>query len=216
MSESQRFFRQGSKRRKEFLLAKTMMVLVLVFLVLNTPRILLGLKEVIELETVEQCFEQGQNYKVSKYIYILDSLARFLVIVNSSVNFIIYCLVGQEFRSQLCRKLGLPQTCSGIRSARQNISDAGLKSSRLQVESTALIELNVARLQRFEQLYFYMMIDLCTAYNLLQKSFLKKYLVFYKYLLPSCIYYTPYLISNLTEFLISSQFIGLLMTELLL
>ena len=155
MSESQRFFRQGSKRRKEFLLAKTMMVLVLVFLVLNTPRILLGLKEVMELETVKQCFEEGQNYKVSKYIYILDSVARFLVIVNSSINFIIYCLVGQEFRSQLCRKLGLPQTCSGIRSACGSISDAGLRSSRLQVESTALIDLNSARLQRLKLLYMY-------------------------------------------------------------
>ena len=47
MSEAKRFYRPGSKRTKEFLLAKTMMVLVLVFLILNTPRLILGLYEVL-------------------------------------------------------------------------------------------------------------------------------------------------------------------------
>ena len=46
MREAQRFYRPGSKRTKEFMLARTMMVLVLVFLILNTPRLILGLIEV--------------------------------------------------------------------------------------------------------------------------------------------------------------------------
>ena len=48
MKEAKRFYRPGSKRTKEFMLARTMMVLVLVFLILNTPRLLLGLIEVNE------------------------------------------------------------------------------------------------------------------------------------------------------------------------
>lgn len=46
MKEAKRFYRPGSKRTKEFMLARTMMVLVLVFLILNTPRLILGLIEV--------------------------------------------------------------------------------------------------------------------------------------------------------------------------
>ena len=46
MAEAKKFYRPGSKRTKEFLLAKTMMVLVFVFLILNTPRLILGLIEV--------------------------------------------------------------------------------------------------------------------------------------------------------------------------
>ena len=102
MSEAKKFFRPGSKRTKEFLLAKTMMVLVLVFLTLNTPRIILGVVEVTQLREVEQCYENGLDYHVSKQTYILDFIARFLVILNSSVNFLIYCLVGSEFRAKLC------------------------------------------------------------------------------------------------------------------
>ena len=105
MSEAKKFFRPGSKRTKEFLLAKTMMVLVLVFLTLNTPRIILGVIEVAQLREVEQCYENGLDYHVSKQTYILDFLARFLVILNSSVNFLIYCLVGSEFRAKLCSSM---------------------------------------------------------------------------------------------------------------
>ena len=106
MSEAKKFFRPGSKKTKEFLLARTMMVLVLVFLILNTPRLILGVIEVTQLKTVEQCYEHGLDYQVSKQTYILDFLARFLVILNSSVNFVIYCLVGSEFRANLYTRRG--------------------------------------------------------------------------------------------------------------
>ena len=112
MKEAKRFFRPGSKRTKEFILAKTMMAIVLVFLILNIPRLILGIMEVVEIGTVEVCYELGLDYDVGKHIYILDFIARFLVILNSSVNFIIYCLVGSEFREQLRRCLGL---CRGAR-----------------------------------------------------------------------------------------------------
>jgi len=87
------------------LLAKTMMVLVMVFLILNTPRIILGVIEVTELSTVEQCYEHDLDYHVSKETYILDFIARFLVILNSSLNFVIYCLVGSEFRSKMFSRM---------------------------------------------------------------------------------------------------------------
>ena len=105
MSEARKFFRPGSKRTKEFQLARTMMVLVMVFLILNTPRIILGVIEVSQLRTVEQCYENELEYYVSKQAYILDFFARLLVILNSSMNFLIYCMVGSEFRSKLCTKL---------------------------------------------------------------------------------------------------------------
>ena len=107
MKEAKRFLRPGSKSTKEFILAKTMMAIVLVFLILNIPRLILGIMEVVEIGTVEVCYELGLDYDVGKHIYIFDFMARFLVILNSSINFIVYCLVGSEFREQLRRGLGL-------------------------------------------------------------------------------------------------------------
>jgi hypothetical protein len=78
----------------------------LVFLILITPRLILGLIEVIELNTVKRCYEHGQNSEVLKQTYILDFIARFLVILNSSVNFLIYCMAGSEFRSKLLIWMG--------------------------------------------------------------------------------------------------------------
>ena len=54
MSEAKKFYRPGSRRTKEFMLAKTMMVLVLIFLILNTPRLILGLMEVKHFESQDR------------------------------------------------------------------------------------------------------------------------------------------------------------------
>ena len=107
IKETRRFFHPGSKRIKEFLLAKTMMAVVLLFLVFNIPRLILGIMEVVQIGTVELCYENGFEYDVGKEVYIVDIFARFLVILNSSVNFIIYCLVGSEFREELGKLLTL-------------------------------------------------------------------------------------------------------------
>ena len=115
MAESRKFFHPQSRRSREFQLAKTMMVLVFVFLILNSPRLILGLIEVTQLSAVELCYEHNLDYHVSKETYLLDFLARFLVIVNSSTNFLIYCLTGSQFRHQLVdmfhRVSGSPEQC---------------------------------------------------------------------------------------------------------
>ena len=54
-----------------------------------------------KLNTVEFCYESGRDYNISRETYIIDYIARFLTVVNSSFNFVIYCLVGSQFRSEL-------------------------------------------------------------------------------------------------------------------
>ena len=101
MAISRRFFHPKSPRSREFQLAKMMMVLVLVFLILNTPRLLLGLLEVTQLSKVEHCYQHDRDFHIRKETFLLDFIARFLVIINSSINFLSYCLAGSEFRKQL-------------------------------------------------------------------------------------------------------------------
>ena len=106
MRKAKRLFLTNERRTQQFQMARTMLILVTVFLILNTPRLILGIVEVTQLSTVEQCYEQGLPYNISKQTYLMDFLARFLVILNSSVNFVIYCLVGSEFRANLYTRRG--------------------------------------------------------------------------------------------------------------
>ena len=74
--------------------------------------------QVTRLNTVERCYERGLDYNITKITYILDFIARyissqalnkkvisnilrFLVILNSSINFVIYCVFGSQFRQEL-------------------------------------------------------------------------------------------------------------------
>ena len=101
MRESRKFFHPQSPRTREFQLARMLMVLVLIFLILNCPRLVLGLIEVTQLYSVELCYHHHLDYHIKKETYLLDFAARFLVILNSSINFIIYCLAGSQFRHKL-------------------------------------------------------------------------------------------------------------------
>ena len=45
------------------------------------------------------------NFGAAKGPGLLDSIIRYLVMLNSSINFIIYCFVGPNFRQTLIRSL---------------------------------------------------------------------------------------------------------------
>ena len=88
------------------------MVLVMVFLLLNSPRLVLSLVEVTQLSTVEKCYKLGLDFHIYKTTYLLDFTARFLVILNSSINFIIYCMAGSQFRHKLLTIFSISRTTS--------------------------------------------------------------------------------------------------------
>ncbi|XP_023346074.1 FMRFamide receptor isoform X2 [Eurytemora carolleeae] len=102
-----RYFHSNQRRTKDFSLAKVMTVLVVVFLGLNVPRLFLSFKEVTSIRTVEKCLDNGIFFNISEETYIADFIARLCAVLNSSINFIIYCMFGTEFRKQLFLKFGI-------------------------------------------------------------------------------------------------------------
>ena len=48
------------------------------------------------------CAVEEDRYHVPLYLYILLSLSNVLIILNSSLNFVIYCLVEETFRTEAC------------------------------------------------------------------------------------------------------------------
>ena len=100
----------------------TMMIIVMVFVLTNIPRMSLMLYEVYTIPNILECYDMACQYHISSLRYtifwkskctwwcfrwLLDSLVRYLLMLNSSINFLIYCFVGSNFRNtlfSLCKK----------------------------------------------------------------------------------------------------------------
>ena len=96
--------------------ARVLITIVLTFLSCHTFRFVMKAYEVTQpshstREHYSFCLQQ-QRYHVPVILYIFLSLQHLLLVVNSSVNFIIYCCVGKRFRKEL--KLMLSAFCDRL------------------------------------------------------------------------------------------------------
>lgn len=95
------------RRRFEDNLAAIFMGFVLVFLVCHFPRLLLNIHELITIREAMECTKQNEH-GFSLWSLILISISHFLLVLNSSTNILIYCLLSSKFReecSALFRKI---------------------------------------------------------------------------------------------------------------
>ena len=72
------------------------MSIVFIFLLLNLPRLVVGLYEVFQIRTVLGCYQHAGYHKAGMLQDIVDIIARYLSVLNSSINFLIYCMIGSR------------------------------------------------------------------------------------------------------------------------
>lgn len=108
-SKVQRF---GSvkRQRKEMNLCLILLCIVLVFFLCHAARITLDVYEFSNVELVISCWPP---YVPATWAQGLSYISHLMMILNSSVNFIVYCLVGHTFRRELCRTLGFQKSYYG-------------------------------------------------------------------------------------------------------
>jgi hypothetical protein len=82
-------------------MARIMMTIVAVFILLSMPKVILTLFEVSTIPNILDCHQRTCRYYVSSKRWVADSIIRYLVMLNSSTNFIIYCFFGSNFRRTL-------------------------------------------------------------------------------------------------------------------
>ena len=73
-------------------------VIVGIFFCLNLPRILVGAYEVSNTWTILKCAENNFDYHESLLFYKWDTISRLLMVLNSSINFLIYCAGSEQFK----------------------------------------------------------------------------------------------------------------------
>ena len=100
--------------------------IVVVFAVCHFFRFFLAFYEVSIVEKTKLCIEEnGRDSKAHPpWIYVISALNHLMLMVNSSVNFIIYCAVGSKFRRAVMEKFCRPFCRNLFRSQSQRNSNS--------------------------------------------------------------------------------------------
>ena len=90
--------RRMATRGLDLSLYRIMTRLVLIFIILNMPRVVFLLYEILNLPDIIECHRRSCTYTLPDIRWLADRVARYLVLLNSSANFIIYCFAGPGFQ----------------------------------------------------------------------------------------------------------------------
>ncbi len=88
------------RRKNEDSLAVVFMIIILIFLICHAPRIILDINELATIKKSEYC-KSINAFPFSFWSIMIMNISHFLLVVNSSVNMIVYCLLGSRFRAEV-------------------------------------------------------------------------------------------------------------------
>ena len=96
--------RMNVRKNNDDNLSVVLVVIVFSFLMSNVLRISLNMHEITVIEEIQlcRCSELG-GFPIS--IVVLGFISHILLVINSSVNLLIYCIFGVRFRQVLCSYL---------------------------------------------------------------------------------------------------------------
>ena len=86
-------------------LAPILFGVVIVFVICNSLRVILNIYDSAVVEDIIKCEKQKMGRYPPPWILCTISVSHLLLMVNSSVNFLVYCVAGKRFRSILTRKI---------------------------------------------------------------------------------------------------------------
>ncbi|XP_023337158.1 FMRFamide receptor [Eurytemora carolleeae] len=89
----------AGSRSLEVSQTRTLLIAVILFLLMNSPRLVLLGMEINRIKTFVWCMNRGSTHSVGTYIKMFYIYGRFCNTVNSSLNFVVYCAGGSEFQN---------------------------------------------------------------------------------------------------------------------
>lgn len=101
-------FGSARRQRKEINLSMVLLAIVFLFFLCHACRIILDIYEFSNMDKLINCpIKHRTGFRPPFLMHALMYISHFATILNSSLNFFVYCLVGHTFRRELCRTLGL-------------------------------------------------------------------------------------------------------------
>ena len=101
-----------NRRQKEDNLAVIFMGIVIVFLVCHFPRIFLSLHEMLVIRKTMACSRVGY-YSFPLWALLFAQFSHILLVLNSSMNSVIYCMVSSKYREQALKYLHIVKSSGG-------------------------------------------------------------------------------------------------------
>ena len=86
-------------------LAPVLFGIIIVFVICNSLRLFLNFYDFSARDEIISCEQKGVGRYPPLWVACSVSVSNMLLMVNSSVNFLVYCVVGSKFRSILCQQL---------------------------------------------------------------------------------------------------------------
>ena len=93
-----------ARRKMEDNLALVFIGIVAVFLVCHMLRVGLNFHEMLVIDEAMAC-SQARQRSFPKWAIITNFFSHFLLVINASINMIIYCILNSAFRSQFIQIL---------------------------------------------------------------------------------------------------------------
>jgi len=93
-------FGSARKMKKEFNFCLVLLCIVITFMCCHSPRTFVDIWEFSHTETIVACIEQGREYIPKRWVVCLYHVSHLCGVLNSSINFLIYCFVGRNFRQE--------------------------------------------------------------------------------------------------------------------
>ena len=101
--------------------------IVVIFLICHTPRIIMNINEFINIEIFHQC----KAVHLPIWALVTVDVSKFALILNSSISFFVYCLVGKRFRKELFTILGMMRRNQNNREIDDNDEATAIEMERL-------------------------------------------------------------------------------------
>ena len=115
----------------------TIFVIVLSFIICHSVRFVMTFYHVSVIERSKKCFLEGKPSANPQWLYYASIVNHFLLFINSSSNYLIYCLLGGKVRTQIVKMFGLRRNASIMTNASFNMTTMHIQQGRSFLEHSA-------------------------------------------------------------------------------
>ena len=105
--------RRRGRRRKEQHLSLILMIIVSTFVICNLPCLILNMHEIFVLDDIDRCKETLLG-GFPLWSILFGFLSDIFLVINSSANLFIYCIIEAKFRKQFCRYIFCMRDSSAV------------------------------------------------------------------------------------------------------